>query len=287
MSANDTHAGTATGLAARGASMADSHPFVPATRASDQAAWELPIVPAIANQGGVLFGGCALAAAVWTREQAAALPCVYASAQLVTAARVDSVMAITTVVTHGEGRPTVQMAMRGEIDGALTLAAHGAVGARRDVPVRVFAPPPTIGAVGAGRPLSSSRDGARGTVHERMDVLVEQGRTFDELDGTPGEAATRLWVRMPECSEAYDATALAVVSDLVTFGVLQSLGLRGQAQTIDSTIRFVQNGVTEWVLVTVELDAATRGYAHGAARMHSSTGELLAVASQSCVLRGD
>src|SRR4051794_11547951 len=144
MSTDEIRTNAAALSASQGAAMAASHPFVPATREAESPEWMLPILPAIANQGGVLFGGCALAAAVWSMEQAAGLPCVYASAQLVTSARVDSVMAISTVITHGEGRPTVQMSMRGEIDGVPTILAHGAFGARREVPVREFAAPPSI-----------------------------------------------------------------------------------------------------------------------------------------------
>jgi acyl-CoA thioesterase len=124
----------------------------------------------------------------------------------------------------------------------------------------------------------------RNSIFEHVKTRVAKGRTFDEIDGTPGSADTALWARMPGHVEPSAAT-LAIFGDYVSGGVANPVGRRVMGRSLDNTIRVVQLEATEWVLIDIRMHALVGGYAQGTAFLWSETGTLLAIASQSLTIK--
>jgi acyl-CoA thioesterase len=62
-------------------------------------------------------------------------------------------------------------------------------------------------------------------------------------------------------------------------------GRRLTGNSIDNTLRVVGRDETEWVLLDVVVDAIRDGYAHLGAHLWSEAGALLAIATQTLVVR--
>ena len=120
----------------------------------------------------------------------------------------------------------------------------------------------------------------RNTIMDSIEVRTAQGRTFEEMDGTPGSPDSALWARVPGHLTPSAAT-LAIVGDYVSGAVSQPIGRRAMGRSLDNTLRMVQLKPTEWVLCDIRIHALVGGYAQGIAFLWSEDGELLATASQS------
>ncbi len=115
---------------------------------------------------------------------------------------------------------------------------------------------------------------------DSIEVRQARGRTFEEMDGTPGAPDSAMWARIPGHLTPSPA-ALAIVGDYVSGAVSQPLGRHAMGRSLDNTLRMVQVRPTEWVLCDIRMHALVGGYAQGIAFLWSETGELLATASQS------
>jgi acyl-CoA thioesterase II len=113
---------------------------------------------------------------------------------------------------------------------------------------------------------------------------MARGRSMAELDGTPGEAGSSFWSRVPGHLEPSAAT-LAVIGDYVSGGVSQPLGVRTMGRSLDNTLRVAQLVPTEWVLCDIQIHALAHGFGHGTAYLWAQDGTLLGIASQSISVR--
>ena len=64
-----------------------------------------------------------------------------------------------------------------------------------------------------------------------------------------------------------------------------ALGRNAGGNSLDNTIRFFSAVETQWVLCDIQIDGVHGGFAHGAMRLFARDGVLMALASQSMVLR--
>jgi acyl-CoA thioesterase len=122
------------------------------------------------------------------------------------------------------------------------------------------------------------------SIFEHVETRVALGRTFEELDGTPGSPDSALWARVPGHLEPSAAT-LAIFGDYVSGGPSQGLGQRLMGRSLDNTIRVASLEPTEWVLIVIRIHALQGGFGQGIAYMFSETGTLLATASQSIAVK--
>jgi acyl-CoA thioesterase len=76
-----------------------------------------------------------------------------------------------------------------------------------------------------------------------------------------------------------------VLGDFVPFGIGQALGLAAGGNSLDNTLRVVRLEPTDWVLLDIRVLAVHGGFGHGAVLLWSETGRLLAIASQSTIVR--
>ncbi|HYF45306.1 MAG TPA: acyl-CoA thioesterase, partial [Acidimicrobiales bacterium] len=122
------------------------------------------------------------------------------------------------------------------------------------------------------------------SVASRMEQRLALGRPLEDLDGTPSDGNCALWARMPEVLDMSGA-ALAILGDFVPFGIGQALGLPAGGNSLDNTIRVARLEPTDWVLLDIRIHAVHDGFGHGAVLLWSESGRLLAVASQSTIVR--
>jgi acyl-CoA thioesterase II len=124
----------------------------------------------------------------------------------------------------------------------------------------------------------------RNTIMDSVEVRTAIGRSFEEMDGTPGSPRSVLWARVPGHLSPSAAT-LAIFGDYVSGAVSQPLGRRAMGRSLDNTLRMVQLQPTEWVLCDIHIHALVGGFGQGIACLWSEDGQLLATASQSIGVR--
>ena len=260
----------------------DARTFLGLEPTADPLLWRLPVTPGVSTPGRFLFGGCGLAAGVAAMEHASGRPAVWATAQYLSYAPTGSVVEFAVHLAV-QGHQTTQARAIGRVDGKEILAVNAALGRRHIDVSGTWAEPPDV----PGPDASTRRrvpDDFRGTVLERVELLLAAGRQFEELDGTPGDGRCAFWARLPGQLEPSSAW-LAVLGDYVPSGVAQALGRPSIGNSLDNTIRVVQLVPSEWILCDVHLLAIANGFGHGRAHLWSEDGTLLGVASQSVIVR--
>jgi acyl-CoA thioesterase II len=247
----------------------------------DDHRWRLPVVPELCSGLGALFGGAALGASIEVMEQLARRPLVWATAQFLEFARPPSIVEFEAT-EEVRGHSSSQARVVGRVEGREIFIVVAALGRRAlqwegewavrpDVPPVEDCPP---------RPLAPHMSG---TIAERLGMRIVNARAPEELDGTPGDGRSALWVRLPDVEPS--ASALAIVGDYVPWGISQALGRPTGSNSLDNTIRMVRVHPTEWVLADVRVQGVADGFGHGVVHLWAEDGTLLATASQSAVVR--
>ena len=116
-------------------------------------------------------------------------------------------------------------------------------------------------------------------------MRLAKGRNLDEMDGTPSDGQTIMWVRIKSLVDGIDAAALGILGDFVPMVAVEALWLRASGNSLYNTIRFAHLVPTDWVLLDIQIESVQRGFAHGTIQMFAEDGTLLATASQSCIAR--
>lgn len=251
--------------------------FLGMSRGSENA-WMFKVTERLSTPGQFLFGGCGLAAGLVALEGASGRPTVWASAHYLSYAPTGANVTVTTdlVVVGGhvtQARATARVRDReiltvnaalgtGELSAPTPWTVMPKVADPEDCPPRHF--PPGLGS----------------SIFQHVETRIALGRTFDELDGSPGSPVSALWSRVPGHFEPSAAT-LAIFGDFVSGGVSDPLGHRAMGRSLDNTIRVATLEPTEWVLCEIHMHALSGGFAQGTGFLWSRSGTLLATASQS------
>jgi acyl-CoA thioesterase II len=243
----------------------------------DSCRWRLPVRPALTTRHGFLFGGVALAAAVTAAEQATERALVWATAQYLDYARPPADLDLDVTLATS-GRQTSQVRVTGSVEGTEIVTVNAALGSR---PLelggtwaqRPDVPPPLDCPL---RPPMPGSDGTRITERLEIRVASDTGR----IDGR-----TAAWARVPGL--ATSTTSLAILGDMVPFGIRMATGMTGTSNSLDNTLRVVRLVPSEWVLLDIRVAAVDRGYGHGIVHQWAEDGTLLATASQSAIVRPD
>jgi acyl-CoA thioesterase II len=240
--------------------------------------WQLVVAEHVITPGKFLFGGCGLGAAVVALEAASERTTVWATAQYLSYAPLGSTMRIdvTLAVT---GHQTTQARATATVDDREILTVNAALGRGTLEDTGVWVTPPEV-ADPDQCPPRRLPDLMRNSIFDYVEARVALGRTYEQLDGTPGERTSALWCRVPGHLEPSAAT-LAIFGDFLSGAVSQPIGHRLMGRSLDNTLRTVQLVPTEWVLVDMRMHALVDGYGQGIAFLWSEDGTLLGTASQS------
>jgi acyl-CoA thioesterase-2 len=246
--------------------------------------WRMAVRTAVLTGAGAVQGGVLLAAAVEALERTSGRPVLWATGQYLCHVGPDAVIDIS-VATDVEGRHTTQAAVVLRVDGVDVLRAIGAAGRRPARHSGRWAAPRRVPGPDRSVPVVLPA-GPPGGMLDRFEVRTAAGRTFTELDGTPGSGRSALWCRVPGPRRVLSAADLAIVGDFVMLGFSDALGVRSTGNSLDNTIRVVARAESSWVLLDITVDAAVDGFGHASARLWGEDGAtLLGVASQTLVLR--
>ena len=92
------------------------------------------------------------------------------------------------------------------------------------------------------------------------------------------------WVRSLE-DHVPDPSLLAVFADFAPAGVAAAFGRAGGGNSIDNTLRILGQPTTPWILCDIQIAGSSRGVAHGAINLFSEDGRLVAIGTQSVIIR--
>ena len=260
----------------------DALTFLGMTQEGDELHWRMEVTPQLTTPGNFLFGGCGLGAALVALEAASGRPTVWATGQYLSYALTGSDLKWEVTLAAVGGHVTQGRAV-GRVDGREILTVNAALG-KDDLDVGgVWEKPPVVPPPDECPPRFLP-EFFRNTIMDSVEVKTARGRSFEEMDGTPGSPDSALWARVPGHLTPSAAT-LAIFGDYVSGAVSQPLGRRAMGRSLDNTLRMVQLKPTEWVLCDIRIHALVGGYGQGTAFLWSQDGELLATASQSIAVR--
>ena len=255
----------------------DAQQFLEMSRV-DESTWSFEVTERLITPGHFLFGGCGLASSLVALEAASGRPTIWATAQYLSYAPLGAHVTVVTDLAVVGGHVTQARAST-YADGREFLTVNAALGTGE-----LTAPTPweTMPDVPAPEdcPLRVMPRRFDNSIFDHVETRVALGRSFEELDGTPGSPVSALWSRVPGHFEPSAAT-LAIFGDFVSGGATQPLGRNTMGRSLDNTIRVATLEPTEWVLCEIHMHALAGGFAQGTAFLWSRSGVLLATASQS------
>ncbi len=94
-----------------------------------------------------------------------------------------------------------------------------------------------------------------------------------------------LWIRPRGGNYPIDAAMLAVMGDYLPGGIGNAVGLPTFGTSLENTILFGLVEPTEWVMCDIRIALVQHGFAHGTMNMFSEGARLMAVGSQSVIVR--
>lgn len=261
----------------------DSRSFLGLQPTHNPFRWVLEVTPGLCTGGAFLFGGCGLGAAISALEGSSGRQCVWATGQYLSFARPGEFMDIDVTLAV-EGHQMTQARAVCHVGTREILTVNAALGDRPNFDASgQWAMFPE----GVPRPEECPERPFRmemaGTINDRFDQRMVKWRHWEAFDG-PGDGRTLMWARLPDLIDV-DASALAVLGDFVPMGCGQALGIQGGGNSLDNTLRLARLVPTEWVLLDIQIAMVERGFGHGTVNMFAEDGTLLAVASQSCIVR--
>lgn len=246
--------------------------------------WRLPIIEKTTGGRGSLFGGVGLAAGVVALEQATQKPIIWATGQYLGITQQPSSLDLE-VSLPAVGRNVTQGRVVGHLTGGDSdkeiITILGACGERSSVASGLWLERPDV-LPPEDCPLLQREKGA--SIHNHVDVKIARGMFGFSGDGEPsGDGGSVLWIRMPGVH--HDRGALAIIADYMPSALGNALGQVAHCTSIDNTIRYAHVSDSEWVLCENHMDYVGEGFGYGSVNMWSESGQLLATASQTVIVR--
>lgn len=248
----------------------------------DERRWAFTVTERLITPGHFLYGGAGLAAGLAALEEATGRPTVWGTAQYVSHAPTGAHVELEADLLAVGGRIT-QARATATCDGRVVLTVSAALGTGALSAPDPWVSMPDVPGPEECRPRPRPVEGGA-NVFAFLESRVAIGRTWEELDGTPGSPRSAGWIRLPGHLEPSAAT-LAIFGDLVSGGAAEPLGHATFGSSLDNTLRVATLEATEWVLCEIVMHALVDGFGQGTAFLWSESGTLLATASQSFAAR--
>jgi acyl-CoA thioesterase len=241
-----------------------------------EGAWSFELTGPLSRFDGKFYGGTGIAVTTALLEAETERAALWATVQFVGSANVGDRIDCQVEIL-ASGRRTTQVRMTASVGDRVMLAAIGATGGSRTGEVDAqFGTMPAVG---------SPDDAAlwRPNVPFAIDFERPSWLHLAELRDArmPGRPHA-LWARLRDRPQT--RASLGFLADMVPSAVVQAAGRAGAGTSLDNAMRFGPEPETDWILVDFDPYFMASGYAHGAARIWSSDGTLLAIASQTATL---
>jgi acyl-CoA thioesterase len=263
-----------------------SEPFLDLRATHNPHRWFLPLTDKVCvgpPGAKFMFGGVGLGASIAALERTCGRPVIWATAQYLSFARPPSVVDLD-VWTPVQGRHNTQARVIGHVDDKEILTVNAALGSRTSEISRQWLNAPSVPGP-KDCPIATHWRGEGDDLHSHLEMRIAHGRWgWSEAAEPSADGRLVIWLR-PKADLPIDAPMLAIMADHVPSGIGNALGLSGGGNSLDNTIRFVRMIPTEWVLCEVRISGIHGGFAHGSMYLFAETGELIAVASQSMIVR--
>lgn len=244
----------------------------------DERTWRFAVTERLITPGQFLFGGCGLASGLVALEEASERPTIWATAQYLSYAPLGATVNVVTDLAVVGGHVTQARATT-FVDDREILTVNGSFGTGV-----LSAPTPWVTMPDVAAPLECPERVMprrfNNSIFDHVETRIALGRSFDQLDGTPGSPISALWARVPGHLTP-SAPTLAIFGDYVSGGATQPLGRNTMGRSLDNSIRVASLVPSEWVLCEIRMHALYGGFAQGTAFLWSESGTLLATASQS------
>jgi acyl-CoA thioesterase II len=129
--------------------------------------------------------------------------------------------------------------------------------------------------------------GSSDSIGQRIDFRAASGFFGDTPPDRRRDPTGKLafWLRPHDSGIAVDRILLALAADFVTPGIRNATGRSAGGNSLDNSIRYGRLVPTDWLLCEVHIESIADGVVHGSMLIFARTGELLASASQSMILR--
>jgi acyl-CoA thioesterase len=262
-----------------------------------EAAFALELAPSLCvgpAERLFMFGGVGLGASLDTLERVTGRPVVWATAQYESYARPGETV-LFTVDERVRGNQVSQARVTATAGGREVLSVAAALGTR-DLPERgQWTLAPRVPPPGDCRPRQLWEGRHPDDIHARVEFRIAKGAMHGPRRGGPGagdasgDGHVVLWARPNSTvlgpDHPIDTAFVAVVADFVPSGVGPALGRDAGGNSLDNSIRFHRMVETRWLLCDVQIHGVANGFAHGRMHIFAETGELIATASQSLILR--
>lgn len=262
-----------------------SEPFFDLRATHNPHRWYLPLSDGLCvgpASNKFMFGGVGMAAAIAAMERTCERPVIWATAQYLSYARPPSIVDFDVWVP-AQGRHNSQARVTAHVGDKEILTVNAALGSRPSELTRQWLSMPDVPSPMDCEPSEHWR--ADEDLHSHLETRVAKGRYGAARVGAPEEDGRLiLWLR-PKGGQPIDSSMLAIMADHVPSGVGNALGLNAGGNSLDNTIRFVRSTPTEWVLCDVRINGIHGGFGHGSMYLFAQTGELIATASQSMIIR--
>jgi acyl-CoA thioesterase len=243
--------------------------------------FQVPLGPQLVTPGDFLYGGCGLSLCVEALEQTTGTALRWAACQFVSYAELGDVLELEVEVAAA-GRRVTQARVTARCEGREVLTTMAALGEGRFSTPGLLSAPEVPGPLDC-QPRSTAAD-LGDSLFSRLESRVVVGRSWDDLDGTPGGTRIASWLRLPAITTS-SAAVLAIFSDHVAGGITQVTGELMTSRSLDNTLRICEQPPTGWVLVDVSIEACVDGFVQGQAHLWSEDGRLLGMASQTQTTR--
>jgi len=249
--------------------------------------FQLPVTPELSTPFDFLYGGSGIAASIEAAERVTERPLMWITTQFLTNTAPGTVVNVD-VATRVAGRATSQVHVNASVGGELMLSSLCAHTSRPEGKRETFLTMPSVPPPEDCGPLAEPFGAVPNRANSFFDLLdrrVAIGTFGFGEDQRPQSCPLAVWSRV-RGQPLRTAASLAFIGDIVPLGLCIALGQPLGGTSIDNTLRIVQTDFeTEWALLEIIPESFQHSIGHGSVRMWSETGDLLAVAQQTCIIR--
>jgi acyl-CoA thioesterase len=260
--------------------------FITIEQTNDPNRYNLPLTPEICvgpPTERFMLGGVGLGAAITIMEEKCELPLACATAQFVSFARAPDLVEFE-FERLSVSRYLTQASVTARSAGRTLFRVNGALGTSRAQGAHCWIKAPDVPSP-TNCPEGLHWRGDDIGLHGRLEVRVAKGRYGRDRIGFPEpDGKLSIWVR-PRDSVEIDVQILAVIADLLPNGVGNAIGANAGGSSLDNTLRVIAVRPTNWILAEISIQAIECGIAHGEVFLFTEDRQLLAIASQTLVLR--
>ena len=239
--------------------------------------WSFELTSGLARHDAKLYGGTGAAVMAAVMEAETARDALWTTVQFVGSAELGERIECQVDVL-ASGRRTSQVRLTATVGDRVVITGLGSAGAGRPNPPEAQVPKmPAVASPEECNPWGSGRQHshAPATPQPNPSQMTGWHQLAEMRQATESGS---IWARMR--SGMQTRATVSFLGDMVPTSVVRAAGMMGAGTSLDNSLRFGKMPETEWVLLDMDPWLATGGYLHGAARVWSQDGTLVAVASQ-------